>query len=72
MDVHEGTLQIENDDTSKKTKPILTRLGSTLGILRVDDKPLLKTLLGFTPYCDYKPTNSIRADSFGVYSSEKN
>ena len=30
MGDHEGTLQIEYDDISAKTKPILTHLGSTL------------------------------------------
>ena len=29
------------------------------------------TLLGFTPYWDYKPTNAIYGDSPGVYTSDK-
>ena len=29
------------------------------------------TLLGFTPFWDYKPTNAIHADSPGVYTSDK-
>ena len=29
------------------------------------------TLLGFTPYWDYKPTNAIHEDSPGVYTSDK-
>ena len=29
------------------------------------------TLLGFTPYWDYKPTNEIFADPLGVYTSDK-
>ena len=31
MGDHEGTLQIEYDDDSMKTKPFLTRFGSTFG-----------------------------------------
>ena len=34
---HEGTIQIEYDDLNKKTKPILTRFGSTFGTLRFDE-----------------------------------
>ena len=71
MGDHEKTLQIEFDDISMKTKLILTRFGSTFGTLRFDEKAFLNTLLGFTPYCDYKPTNEIRADSPGVYTSDK-
>ena len=68
---HEGTLQIEFDDTNKKTKPFLTRFGSTFGTLRFDKKSLFHTLLGFTPYWDYKPTNAFFADAPGVYTSDK-
>ena len=59
---HEGTLQIEYDNLNKKTKLILTRFGDTFGTLRFDEKSFFHTLLGFTPYWDYKP---------GVYSSDK-
>ena len=59
---HEGTLQIGYDDLNKKVKPILTRFGSTFETLRFDEKSFFHTLLGFTPYWDYKP---------GVYSSDK-
>ena len=31
----------------------------------------MTTLLGFTPYWDYKPTNAILADSPGLYTSDK-
>ena len=27
--------------------------------------------MGFTPCCDYKPTNAFNADSAGVYTSDK-
>ena len=59
---HEGTLQIEYDDLNKKVKLILTRFGRSFGTLRFDEKSFFYTLLGFTPYWDYKP---------GVYSSDK-
>ena len=38
---NEGTLQIEYDALSKKTKPILTRFGSTFGTLKIDDTFLI-------------------------------
>ena len=59
---HKGTLQIEYDDLNKRVKLILTRFGGTFGTLRFDEKSFFHTLLGFTPYWDYKP---------GVYSSDK-
>ena len=59
---HEGTLQIEYDDLNKEVKLILNRFGDTFGTLRFDEKSFFHTLLGFTPYWDYKP---------GVYSSDK-
>ena len=68
---HEGTLKIEYDDLNKKVKLILTRFGETFGTLRLDKKSFFHTLLGFTPYWDYKPTNAIHADAPGVYTSDK-
>ena len=68
---HEGTSQNKYDDLNKKVKLILTRFGSTFGTLRFDKKSFFHTLLGFTPYWDYKPTNEIHADSAGVYTSDK-
>ena len=68
---HEGTLQIEFEDTTFKTKLLLNRFGSTFRILKLDEKSLLNTLLGFTPIWNYKPTNAIHAVSAGVYTSEK-
>ena len=59
---HERTLQIEYDDSNKKVKLILSRFGDTFGTLRFDEKSFFHTLLGFTPYWDYKP---------GVYTSDK-
>ena len=68
---HEGTLQIENDDSNKKTKLVLTRFGSIFEALRFDEKSVSHTLLGFTPFWDYKPTNAIHSDSNGVYGKNK-
>ena len=68
---HEGTLKIEYDDLNKKVKLILTRFGETFETLRFDKKSFFHTLLGFTPYWDYKPTNDIHADASGVYTSDK-
>ena len=67
---HEGTLQIEYDDSNKKTKLILTRFGSSFGTLRFDDKSFFNTLLGLDPFWDYKPTNAFNADSPGVDTSD--
>ena len=47
---HEGTLQIENDVISMKTKLVLTHFGSTFGTLGFDEKSFFRKLLGFTPY----------------------
>ena len=71
LSVHERTLQIEYDDLDKKVKLILTRFGDTFETLRFDKKSFFHTLLGFTPYWDYKPTNVIHADAPGVYTSDK-
>ena len=68
---HEGTLQIEYDNLNKKVKLILTRFGGTFGTLGFGEKSFFHTLLGFTPYWDYKPTNAIHADAPGVYTSDK-
>ena len=68
---HEGALQFQYDDLNKKTKLLLTRFGSTFGTLRFDEKSFFNTLLGFTPYWDYKPIKAIDADSPGVYTSDR-
>ena len=52
MGDHEGTLQTEYDDITMKTKPTLTRFGSTFGTWRFDEKSFIDTLLNFTPYLD--------------------
>ena len=50
MGDHQGTLQVEYDDITRKTKLILTRFGSTFGTLRFNEKSFFNTLLGLTPY----------------------
>ena len=67
---HMATIQIEYDDISMKTmktKILLKYIGGrkmfVLGTLRFDERSFFYTLLGFTPYWDYKPP--------GVYTSDK-
>ena len=69
---HEGTLRIEYDDITRKTKLNLTRFGSTFGTLRFDERSFFHTLLKFTPYWDYKTTFIIYSDSPGFYTTDKN
>ena len=71
MGDQEGTLKTEYDDISMKIKLNLTRFGGIFGRLTFDKKSCLKALMGFTPFWDYKPTNTIRAETPGVYISEK-
>ena len=73
---HSEIIQIEYDDISMKTKIILkfkndmkTKFG--LGTLRFDERSFFHILLGFTPYWDYKPTNSDNVAIPGVYISNK-
>ena len=54
-----------------ETKLNLTRFDNTFGTLRFDEKSFYSTLLCFTPYWDYRPTNAIHADSPGVYTSDE-
>ena len=54
-----------------KTKLTLTRFGPKFGTLRLDEKCFFITLISFTPYWDYKPTNVIHGDSTGVYTTDK-
>ena len=71
MGDHEETLKTEYDDITLKTRPFLFRFGGTFRVLRFDERSFFNTLLDFAPYWDYKPTNSIRADSAVVYTGEK-
>ena len=74
MGDHEKALQIEFDDITMKTKFFLTLFRSTLrfhATLIFHEKSFLNTILGYTSYWDYKPTNVIRADSSGLHTSDK-
>ena len=49
----------------------MTRFDSTFGTLRFDKKSFFRTLWGFEPYWEYKPTNGVFAVAPGVYTSDK-
>ena len=66
MGDQKGTLRIENDDISLKTKLNLKRFGGTFGVLSLNGKPSFKILLCFTPYRDYRPTNASHVDRPGT------
>ena len=72
---HNEIIEIENDDITMKTKIILKYkdqhevFGS--GTLRFDERSFFRTLLGFEPYWDYKPTNTHHIPIPGVYTSDK-
>ena len=73
---HSEIIEIEYDDISMKTKIILkfkhnNNTMFALGTLRFDERSFFHTLLGFTPYWDYKPTNSNHDGIPGVYTSNK-
>ena len=72
---HSEVIKIEYDDLNKKTKIIFdfknNRNAFGLGTVRFDERSFLHTLLGFTPYWDYKPTNSNHDAIPGVYTSDK-
>ena len=55
-----------------KTKHILIGFGLKFGTLRFNEESFFISLLGWTPYWDYKPNNAIHADSPGVYINDKN
>ena len=67
FNVNNESIQVEYDDISMKTKNILKYFGDrkmfVLGTLRFDERSFFHTLLGFTPYWDYKPSK--------VYTSDK-
>ena len=73
---HKEIIEIEYDNISMKTK-IISKFKNNekglfaLGTLRFNDRSFFHTLLGFTPYWDYKPTNSNREGIPGVYTSNK-
>ena len=65
--VNNESIKVEYDDISMKTKIILKYIGErkkfVLGTSRFHQTSFFHTLLGFTPYWDYKPSN--------VYTSDK-
>ena len=71
MGDHEGTLKIENDDVTMKTKIFVNPFGSTFGILTFTKKTFFHTLIKFLPYWNHKPTNAAYVDSAGVNTSDK-
>ena len=68
MGDHERTVQIEHDDLSMKSKPVLTRSGGIYGTLSFNEKSFFENIKCFTPYWDYKPTS---AGSPGVNTSDE-
>ena len=72
---HEETIELEYDDISMRTTIVLKfkneKVKFALGTLRFDKQSFFHTLLGFSPYWDYKPNNSNHVLIPGVYPSDK-
>ena len=72
---HQETIQLEYDDISMRTTIVLKfkneKTKFALGTLRFDRQSFLHTLLGFSPYWDYKPSKSSHVLIPGVYPSDK-
>ena len=72
---HEETIQLEYDDTSMRTTTVLKfkneKMKFAVGTLRFDTQSFFHTLLGFSPYWEYKPNNSSHVLIPGVYPSDK-
>ena len=72
---HQETIQLEYDDISMRTTIVLKfkneKKKFALGTLRLDKHPVFHTLLGFSPYWDYKPSNYNHVLIPGVYPSDK-
>ena len=72
---HQETIQVEYDDISMRTTFVLKFKNGekkfALGTLRFDKQSFIHTLLGFSPYWDYKPDNSNHVLIPGVYPSDK-
>ena len=49
----------------------LTHFGESFGTLRFDKISFFNTLLGFSPYWDYKPRNSTYPELQGIYTSDE-
>ena len=72
---HEVTIEIVYDDITKRATIVLKfkdeKEKFALGTLRFDKQSFFHTLLGFSPYWDYKPNNSNHVLIPGVYPSDK-
>ena len=72
---HEETIQLEYDDIIMRTTFVLKfkneKLKFALGTLRFDKQSFFHTLLGFSTYWDYKPSNSSHVLTPGVFPSDK-
>ena len=72
---HQETIQLEYDDISMRTTIVLKfkkeKNMFALGTLRFDKQSFFHTFLGFSPYWDYKPSNSSIVLIPGVYPSDK-
>ena len=65
---------MEYDDNTMKTKITLKYSGQkmfVLGTLRFDETSFFHTLMGFTPYWDYKPTGGYISDKILNLSTVK-
>ena len=72
---HQETIQLEYDDISMRTTIVLKFKNEekkfALGKLRFVKQSFFHILLGFSPYWDYKPSNSNHVLIPGVYPSDK-
>ena len=72
---HEETIQLEYDDISMRTTIVLKfkneKMKFALGTMRFDEQSFFHTLIGFSPYWDYKPNNSSHVLISSVYPSDK-
>ena len=72
---HEMTIELVYDDITRRATIVLKfkdeKEKFALGTLRFDEQILFHTLLGFSPYWDYKPNNSSHVLIPGVYPSDK-
>ena len=72
---HEETIQLEYDDISMRATIILKfkneKMKFALGTLRFYKQSFFHTLLGFSPYWDYKPSISNHVLIPDVYPSDK-
>ena len=72
---HEVTIELVYDDITRRATIVLKfkdeKEKFALGTLRFDKQSFFHTLLGFSPYWDYKPNNSSHVFIPGVYPSDK-